>query len=115
VPRSPLSLADTPLPSPVFLILLVLADGDAHGYAIRKAIAARTSGAVSLDPGSLYRLIARLFDQNLIAEAGSTSDARRRIYKLTRLGRRVLEAEADRMATLASYVRTRARRRPREA
>jgi DNA-binding PadR family transcriptional regulator len=110
VPRSPLSLADTPLPSPVFLILLVLADGDAHGYAIRKAIAARTSGAVSL-----YRLIARLFDQNLIAEAGSTSDARRRIYKLTRLGRRVLEAEADRMATLASYVRTRARRRPREA
>jgi DNA-binding PadR family transcriptional regulator len=115
VPRGPLSLADTPLPSPVFLILLVLADGEAHGYAIRKAIAARTAGAVSLDPGSLYRLIARLFDQALIAEAASGGDARRRIYKLTRLGHRVLEAEADRMATLASYVRPRPRRRPREA
>ena len=112
--RGPLALADTPLPSPVFLILLVLADGEAHGYAIRKAIAARTDGAVSLDPGSLYRLIARLFDQDLIAEAAG-GDARRRTYKLTRLGRRVLEAEADRMATLASYVRPRTRRRPREA
>ena len=115
MPRGPLSLADTPLPSPVFLILLVLADGEAHGYAIRKAIADRTDGAVSLDPGSLYRLIARLFDERLIAEAAAANDARRRIYKLTRLGRRVLEAEAERMATLASYVRPRTRRRPREA
>jgi DNA-binding PadR family transcriptional regulator len=115
MPRGPLSFADAPLPSPVFLILLVLADGDAHGYAIRKAIEARTDGAISLDPGSLYRLIARLFEQDLIAEASGADDARRRVYRLTRLGRRVLEAEADRMATLASYVRPRSRKRPGEA
>jgi DNA-binding PadR family transcriptional regulator len=104
------------LPSPVFLILLALTDGDAHGYDIRKHILARTDGGIDLDPGSLYRYIARLFHEGLIDErAAAAGDDRRRVYRLTVRGRRVLAAETDRMATLVAQARASARRRPKEA
>jgi len=99
-----------PLKPQLFLILLALADGEGHGYRIRKDVARLSDGAVRLDPGSLYRHIARLFDDGLIAEAGerpdsSLDDARRRYYRLTDAGRAALAAEADRMASLVAAVR----------
>lgn len=107
-----------PLAPAVYLILLALADGDAHGYAIRAAVLERSSGLVTLDPGSLYRLIARLVLDGLIAEAPDRSrpdddDERRRYYRLTPVGRRLLTAETNRMATLVAAARAKiAKRRP---
>lgn len=99
-----------PLKPHLFLILVALADGEGHGYRIRKEVARLSDDAVRLDPGTLYRHIARLFDDGLIEEAGerpdpSLDDARRRYYRLTEAGRAVLVAEADRMASLVAAVR----------
>lgn len=110
MPPTRQSTAALPLAPAVFLLLLALADGDAHGYRLRASIAERSGGSVSLDPGSLYRLIARLVDDRLIAEAPDAArpahdDPRRRYYRLTASGRRVLEAETQRMADLVSASR----------
>jgi DNA-binding PadR family transcriptional regulator len=111
------------LAPPVALILLALAGGAAHGYRIRADLIEYSGGTVTLDPGSLYRLIARLVDDGLIAEAPRPSrpedpendDARRRYYRLTPLGRRLLQAETDRMADLVAVIRAKAAKRPRPA
>ncbi len=108
-----------PLQPTVFLILLALADGDAHGYRLRRAIVEKSQGTVKLDPGSLYRLIAKLFGDGLVDEAAAPADAdsddeRRKYYTLTRKGRTVLAAETDRMATLVAASRASADR-PRHA
>jgi DNA-binding PadR family transcriptional regulator len=58
-----------------------------------------------LEIGSLYRLLGRLLDEGLIEEADG--DGRRRYYQLSRLGRRVLKAEAERLASLVDLVRMR--------
>jgi len=99
-----------PLHPTVFLILLALADGDAHGYRLRQAVVAKSHGTVKLDPGSLYRLIAKLFDDGLVAETAApasadSDDERRRYYTLTRKGRAVLAAETERMAELVKASR----------
>lgn len=116
MPPTPQPLSRLPLPPSVFLILLSLAEGEAHGYQIRKDVIARSDGAVRLDPGSLYRLIGRLLDDGLITEVarpgGTDEDARRRYYRLTPEGRRVLLRETDRLADLVAQVRA---RRPRKA
>ncbi|MFN8448664.1 MAG: PadR family transcriptional regulator [Anaerolineae bacterium] len=59
-----------PLTPAVFHILLVLADGEMHGYGIMQQIAAMTNGAVNIGPGTLYRSIKQMIDQNLIVETG---------------------------------------------
>lgn len=110
MPPVPQSLSKLPLPPPIFLILLALTDGDAHGYRIRQAVIERSRGAVRLDPGSLYRLMARLFDEGLVAEASTpppdhNDDERRRYYRLTPRGRKVLDAETDRLEHLVSQAR----------
>lgn len=113
---SKLPVSEPPLKPHVFLILLALADGPAHGYRIRQTV--ETHGGVRLDPGSLYRLIARLLDEELIAEHNPARDAdpRRRPYALTTRGRAVLLAEADRLADLVGAVRrSKLARRPRPA
>ncbi len=118
MPSTPQSLRQPPLPPPVFLILLALQEGESHGYRIRADVLERSNGAVRLDPGSLYRLIARLENDGLIAEAtrpGSGADDRRRTYRLTPIGRRVLTAETDRMADLVSQARARSAKRSRPA
>jgi DNA-binding PadR family transcriptional regulator len=94
-----------PLTPAVFHILLALADEDRHGYGIMKEVEARTEGQVQLKPGTLYQAIKRLLDGGLIEEADERvdpelTDARRRYYRLSDLGRRVVRAEAERLARL---------------
>jgi DNA-binding PadR family transcriptional regulator len=96
-----------PLPPALYLILAVLAEGPAHGYRLRAEIIARSAGALRLDPGSLYRLIARLLDDGLIAEATdrqAPAGPPRRLYRLTTEGRKVLSAETTRLADLVTGV-----------
>lgn len=94
-----------PLKPKPFLLLLVLSDeGPLHGYAIKKAMLARSGGTVEMDPGGLYRLIARLERDGLVRRAASPAgeeDERRQYLALTGWGRSVLEAEARRIAALA--------------
>jgi DNA-binding PadR family transcriptional regulator len=88
-----------------FLILLALADGDRHGYGIRRDIEELTEGGVSVDAGNLYRSIARLLDSGLLVRSGRRPssegvDERRVYYRLTPEGRRAAAAEARRMRGL---------------
>jgi len=94
-----------PLKPADFHILLVLAAGPRHGYGIMKEVDRESRGEVRLEIGSLYRLLGRLLDQELLEEA--EGDERRRYYRISRLGRRVLRAEAERLAGLMDLVRTR--------
>jgi len=99
-----------PLPPATFHILVALADDDRHGYAIIKDVAARTSGALTLNPGTLYRSVERLLGQGLIREVNSRvakdmDDERRRYYRLTPFGRAVAIAEAGRLAQMLALAR----------
>ena len=97
-----------PLPSAVFHILVSLADADRHGYAIIQDVAARTDGEVRLGPGTLYRSIQRMLEQDLIVETETRpteDDERRRYYRITALGRQVARAEAGRLADLVRLAR----------
>ncbi|MBX9602151.1 MAG: PadR family transcriptional regulator [Bryobacteraceae bacterium] len=97
-----------PLPAPVFHILIALAEGDRHGYAIMQDIATRTDGKLRLGPGTLYGSIKKLLEQGWIEEITrrpADDDERRRYYRLTRLGRRVAEAEASRLADILKQAR----------
>ena len=87
-----------PLPTAVFHILIALADRDRHGYSIMQDVAARTDGKVQLSAGTLYSSIRRMLEQGLDRRARespdpSSTDERRRYYRLTRFGRRVAAAE----------------------
>lgn len=91
-----------PLKPVVFQVLLSLADGEQHGYAITQDIATRTSARMTLEPGNLYRSIRTMLDDGLIAEsarrpAADLDDERRRYYRITPLGRRVAAAETARL------------------
>lgn len=88
-----------------FQVLLALASGHAHGYAVMGFIEQATGGQVRLGPGTLYRTIARLVADNLVSEAetsdpGAPHDARRRYYQLTELGEQTVRDEADLLARL---------------
>jgi DNA-binding PadR family transcriptional regulator len=91
-----------PLTPAMFHILLALADGEKHGYAILKEVARRTEDKVRLSAGTLYGNLARLESAGLIAESNRRpevvlDDERRRYYLLTEFGREVAVAEAERM------------------
>jgi DNA-binding PadR family transcriptional regulator len=91
-----------PLTPAMFHILLALADGEKHGYAILKEVARRTDDKVRLSAGTLYGNLARLESAGWIAESDRRPDAvlddeRRRYYRLTEFGREVAVAEAERM------------------
>ena len=94
-----------------FHILVVLARGPLHGYAIRQEVEELTGGTVRLWPATLYGLLSELSGERLIAETspprGSHDDPRRRHYQLTPAGRRLLEAEASRLQRLARLARSR--------
>jgi DNA-binding PadR family transcriptional regulator len=91
-----------PLTPALFHVLLSLADGQKHGYAILKEVELRTSGAVRLSTGTLYGIIKRLLADGLIRESATGSDERRRAYRLTAFGRRVALAEAERLRDLVA-------------
>jgi DNA-binding PadR family transcriptional regulator len=91
-----------PLTPAMFQILLALADGNKHGYAILKDVLRRSEGKIRLSAGTLYGNLARLESAGLIAESSkrpefSLDDERRRYYRLTDFGRSVAVAEARRM------------------
>jgi DNA-binding PadR family transcriptional regulator len=91
-------------------LLLALADQDLHGYGLVQAISEHTDGLVVLDPGNLYRVIKRLLADGLIAESNreAASDGeRRKYYRITPLGGRVLAQELDRLRRLVSAPATR--------
>jgi len=99
-----------PLTPAMFQILLALADGEKHGYAILKEVEAHTGGEVRLSTGTLYGIIKRLLGDGLIAECrnrppADEDDQRRRYYKLLPAGREVAIAEAERMERLIERAR----------
>jgi DNA-binding PadR family transcriptional regulator len=99
-----------PLSPAVFHILVSLADGDRHGYAIIQDVTARTGGEVRLGPGTLYRSIQRMIEQELIIEtdtrpAPEADDERRRYYRITEQGRAAARAEAERLSGLVRLAR----------
>jgi DNA-binding PadR family transcriptional regulator len=99
-----------PLPTAVFHILIALADRDRHGYSILQDVAARTEGKVQLSAGTLYSSIRRMLEQGLIEELAespdpSSTDERRRYYRLTRFGKRVASAEVARLTALVKQAR----------
>src|SRR5271156_276629 len=100
-----------PLTPALFHVLLALADGEKHGYAILKEVALRTDGKVRLSAGTLYGIIKRLNEEGWIAEssnrpAAGLDDERRRYYRLTEDGRRVEVIEARRLEELLGMARS---------
>jgi DNA-binding PadR family transcriptional regulator len=107
-----------PLPAATFHILLSLAEGERHGYALKREIAQRTNGQLTLGPGVLYGAIARMIEQRLIEESDERpdphlDDERRRYYRLTAFGRKVAQAEAARLRELVALAAERFGRRER--
>ena len=98
-------MADGPLTPALFHVLLSLADGEKHGYAILKEVAARTGDGVLLSTGTLYGIIKRLLADGWIRESALGSTERRRAYRLTPLGRKVALAEAERLRDLVTSAR----------
>ena len=99
-----------PLTPAVFHILLALADGEKHGYAIMQEVEDVTEGKVQMGPGTLYGSIKRMLAAGLIEESDdrpdpTLDDERRRYYRQTGLGRKVLRRETERMAELMALAR----------
>jgi DNA-binding PadR family transcriptional regulator len=106
--------AETPMQEPLtpamFHVLLALADGEKHGYAILKEVARRTEGKVRLSAGTLYGIIKRLNAEDWIVESAKRpvaglDDERRRYYRLTEQGRRFAVNEARRLEELVAMAR----------
>jgi DNA-binding PadR family transcriptional regulator len=101
-----------PLKTHWFHIMLSLAGGEQHGYGIMQDVLNRTTGKVRLWPATLYGSIKRLIEAELIEEsderpAPELDDARRRYYRLTALGKQVLDAECERLQELVRTIRVR--------
>ena len=110
MPPKRTSASMLPLKPAVFLTLLVLSEGEAHGYQMRKEVVRRSGKTLRLDAGTYYRLLRRLIEDALIQESRrrrrGEEDTRRRYYRLTGLGRRVVKAEARRMTQLVEEIRS---------
>ncbi len=109
-----------PLTPGMFHVLIALADGEKHGYAIIKEVARRTDGAIRLSAGTLYTLIRRFVHEGVIAESAerpdpALDDERRRYYRLNSLGRRALETEVQRMDALVRTARSHVKLGPSKA
>lgn len=98
-----------PLTPAVFNILLSLADGEKHGYSIMLEVESNTAGQVKMGPGTLYGSIKRMIKAGLIEESDERpdpemDDQRRRYYRLTGMGRKVLRAESQRLLDQVAVV-----------
>jgi len=101
-----------PLHRDTFQILVSLADGDCHGYAIMRQVAEDTDGSLQLGPGTLYGCLKRMLAARLIEESDerpdpALDDERRRYYRITDFGARTVRAEAQRLATAVTAARAR--------
>jgi DNA-binding PadR family transcriptional regulator len=99
-----------PLTPAVFHILLALSEQEQHGYRIMQLVEIQSGGAVKMGPGTLYGSIKRMLNDGLIEEAGARlepaqDDQRRRYYRLTRVGRKALRSESERLANLVAQAR----------
>lgn len=99
-----------PLTPAAFHVLMALADGERHGYAIMQEIAEHTDGRMQMGPGTLYGTIKRLLEAGLIEESDERpdphlDDERRRYYRLSGVGEKVVRAEAQRYADMAAVAR----------
>ena len=100
-----------PLTPVVYEILVSLGDEERHGYGIMQEIEIRTGGSVNLRPGTLYRAVDRMLGLGLIEEPDARpdpefDDERRRYYRMTEFGRRVVSAEAERLAAAVASARS---------
>jgi DNA-binding PadR family transcriptional regulator len=105
-------LEEMHLTKEVFHVLLSLADDTRHGYGIIQDVTAATGGAVVLRTGTLYNILKRLLEEGVIVESdrrpgAGDDDERRRYYALTAMGRRVVQAEAQRLEQMVNLARTR--------
>ena len=96
----------------MFHMLLELAEGERHGYALKRAILGRTNGKLNLGSGALYGSINKMLEEALIVESEERpdphlDDERRRYYRITPLGRRVAQAEAIRLRDLVKLAEKR--------
>jgi DNA-binding PadR family transcriptional regulator len=105
VPRPLPSLGQPPLTAAVFHVLVALADGPLHGYAIMQAVEASAGAGMRMGPGTIYGSLQRMEDAGLVRELAALGDDRRRVFGLQPAGRRALEAEAQRLTRLAALVR----------
>ena len=99
-----------PLSPQVFHILLALAPGDRHGYGILQDVEQATGGTLRLGPGTLYGALKRLLSDGLVGETDrrpdpARDDVRRRYYRITEAGRRLLAAETRRLADAVARAR----------
>jgi DNA-binding PadR family transcriptional regulator len=107
-PRDPRSFL--PLTPRVYHVLLALADGPLHGYGVILAVQDLTKGLIVMRTGTLYVLLRRLLNQRLIEAStdrpgADEDDERRRYYRLSELGRAVLEAESLRLQSVVAVAR----------
>jgi DNA-binding PadR family transcriptional regulator len=110
MPKPPSPTELLPLTPPVFHILLALADEERHGYGIMQDVARQTNEALQLGPGTLYGCLKRMLASGLVEESDerpdpALDDERRRYYRMTPLGKRVVRAEADRLAGAVTAAR----------
>ena len=98
-----------PLAPAILHILIALGEGERHGYAVMQEVAERTEGKVRMSPGTLYGSIRKMLDEGLIEElfrrGVPADDERRRYYRVTKFGRAVAAAEAERLASLLHHAR----------
>jgi DNA-binding PadR family transcriptional regulator len=101
-----------PLTPPVFHILVALSDEERHGYGIMQDVARQTDNALQLGPGTLYGCLKRMLAAGMVEESDvrpdpALDDERRRYYRMTPLGQRVVRAEAQRLANAVTTAKTR--------
>jgi DNA-binding PadR family transcriptional regulator len=101
-----------PLTQPVFHILLALADEERHGYGIMQDVAWQTGDKLQLGPGTLYGCLKRMLAAGLVEESDerpdpAMDDERRRYYRMSTLGQRVVRAEAERLAGAVTAAKAR--------
>lgn len=99
-----------PLRPAFFHILVVLAEGERHGYAVKQEVEKRTDGLIKMGPGTLYESIQRMLDKELIEEVAERpspqhDQAQRRYYRLSGFGREVLQAEVARLGDVVESAR----------